>query len=58
MILNDGFSHPDQPWVPAEYREDPGVEVASQLHPRGRPSEVGSLTPPCQDSLPTFRLLD
>ena len=45
MILNDGFSHPDQPWVPAEHREDPGVEVASQLHPRGRPSEVGSLTP-------------
>ena len=50
MILNDGFSHPDQPWVPAEYREDPGVEVASQLHPRGRPSEVGSLTPPCQET--------
>ena len=37
-LTNDLFSHPDQPCVPAQHREDPGVQVASQLHPRGRPS--------------------
>ena len=28
----------DQLGLPAQHREDPGVQVASQLHPRGGPS--------------------
>ena len=48
--LNDDSFYPDQPRLPAQHCEDPCVEVAGQLHPRGRPSEVGSPIPLFQDT--------
>ena len=57
--LNDDSFYPDQPRLPAQHCEDPCVEVAGQLHPRGRPSEVSrpdSFLSPKTMSLPASRL--